>query len=129
LRDPFAAYLARTDYPWLRRGVVPFELCPHVFPGVMGKGPWTGGSPGGRALDHLQAMGRAVGVDGFGFLSLRHSWSTHAQTRWPVLGPARAAWMGHTTERTSLESYCHLDAANVRGLASLIVIPTSVAVQ
>jgi len=86
--------------------------CPWLFPGVTRKGPWTGGPAGDKPLDRLRAAGERAGVEGLTFLSLRHSFATHAEF-WG-LGPAiLQRILRHTTARTQWH-YRHADADNLR---------------
>ena len=89
-----------------------------LFPGVERLGPWTGGPPGEKALDQLKAAGRRAGVEGFTFLSLRHSWATHAEF-WGFSPAMIQRVLRHTTAQTQ-QHYRHADAANLRAIAGAI---------
>jgi len=106
---PVAEQLAEVLSRWLPR-----TGCQWVFPGQTRSGPWLGGGPGLKALDQVKAAGLRAGVDGLTFLSLRHSWGTHAESLWGLSGPTIQRVMGHTTERTSLDFYRHPDGDNLR---------------
>lgn len=94
-----------------------------LFPTVRRSGAWANGSCGSRPVDALKAAGRAVGVEGLTWLSLRHSWATHAETAWglPEAGIQRV--LRHTTPLTQ-RHYRHADAENLRGLASAVRFPS-----
>ncbi len=83
-----------------------------VFPNVYRTGPWVGGSPGRRPIDRMKAMGRKAGVEGFTFLSLRHSWATHAEF-WGLSDLQIQRVLRHTNTRTQ-EHYRHADGPNLR---------------
>lgn len=92
--------------------------CPWVFPNITRVGPWTGGPPGQRPIDRLKAAGARAGVEGFTFLSLRHSFATHAE-HWGM-GPAMLQRiLRHTTQQTQ-KYYRHPDATNMREAVSRI---------
>ena len=112
--EPLAAVLAdwlRDEQRlWMAR---PDTECPWVFPNVTRTGPWTGGQPGAKPLDRLKAAGKRAGVEGFTFLSLRHSWATHAES-WGLSPAMIQRVLRHTTVRTQWH-YRHADMANLRG--------------
>jgi integrase len=89
--------------------------CPWVFPGTTRKGPWVGGSPGDRPVDKLRAAGQRAGVEGLTFLSLRHSFATHAEL-WGLSETQIQRILRHTTTRTAREHYRHADNANLRAM-------------
>lgn len=80
--------------------------------------PWTGGVQGTKPLDQLQALGRRAGVEGLGFLSLRHSWATLAQ-HWGFSSLEIARVLRHTSTRTQAH-YLHPDADGLRRMADRI---------
>jgi integrase len=84
-----------------------------LFPNVSRTGPWTGGPPGHKPLDRLQAEAREAGLDGCTFQSLRHSWATHAEL-WGLGETMIQRQLRHTTRRTQ-EVYRHADVANLAG--------------
>lgn len=94
-----------------------------AFPGSRRKAPWLGGSPGRKPLDRLKAEALAVGVEGFTFQSLRHSWATHAEGPWGLSDPQIQRNLRHTTIRTSKQSYRHADLPNLRLIGAKVEIP------
>jgi integrase len=84
-----------------------------AFPGVTRKGPWTGGPIGKRPLDCLKSAALRCGVTGFTFQSLRHSWATHAESRWNLGEACIQRVLRHTTPMTQ-RHYRHADADNLR---------------
>jgi integrase len=93
----------------LRRASRPAQLW--LFPGSTGANAWTGGPPGYKPLDVLVAAGSAVGVDGFTFQSLRHSWATHGEY-WGLGETMIQRQLRHTTRKTQ-QVYRHADLANL----------------
>jgi integrase len=106
--------------PWIpRTGAI------WVFPGATRRAPWTGGPPGYKPLDRLKAEGLAAGVPGFTFLSLRHSWATHAE--WWGLGDTMIQrQLRHTTRKTQ-DHYRHADVANIAASVRSISFEAEVA--
>jgi integrase len=86
---------------------------PWLFPGAYCTGPWIGGPAGRKPLDCLKAAGRAAGVEGLSFQSLRHSWATHAESRWGLGDALIQRVLRHTTPLTQ-RAYRHPDLANLR---------------
>jgi integrase len=84
-----------------------------VIPNVTRTGPWVGGSQGARPIDALAAAGRAVGVDGLTFLSLRHTWATHGESAWGLSEGVIKRVLRHTTPMTQ-GFYRHADMENLR---------------
>lgn len=82
-----------------------------LVPRMDGLGPWTGGSPGDKPLDRLKDAAEAVGVRGFTFLSLRHSWATHGEF-WGLGETMIQRQLRHTTTKTQ-QVYRHADVANL----------------
>jgi integrase len=117
---PIAPALDAIVRPWL-----PLAGSVHAFPGTRRRTPWTGGSPGSKPLDRLKAAGLAVGVEGFTFQSLRHSWATHAEGPWDMTDPQIQRNLRHTTIRTS-RHYRHADLPNLRVIGSKVAIPMGV---
>ncbi|MDE2506188.1 MAG: site-specific integrase [Planctomycetota bacterium] len=101
--------LAEVLATWL-----PDTGCDWLFPGATKRGPWLGGPPGQKPLDRLKAAGRRAGVDGVTFLSLRHSFATHAQM-WGLSPLGLRAILRHTKLRTQ-SHYVHADEADAREL-------------
>lgn len=99
--------------------------CPWLIPGATGKSYWEGGPPGQRPLDRLKAAGEAVGVKGFTFQSLRHSWATHAE-RWGFGETLIQRQLRHTTIRTQ-QTYRHSDLPNLVEATSRVRIGIALA--
>jgi integrase len=93
-----------------------------AFPGAKRLGPWTAGPNGYRPLDRLKQAGRAVGVEGFTFLSLRHSFMTHGRGPWGLGSKQIQQMAGHTLEETQ-DHYLGFDIANQRAAAAKISFP------
>jgi integrase len=108
---PIPDALAPTLAAWLPRAAADVDK-PWLFPNALGTGPWLGGSPAYRPLERLRRYGVRCGVTGFSFLSLRHSFATHAEY-WGLSGLMVARILRHTNERTQL-GYRHADLANLR---------------
>ena len=72
-----------------------------AFPATRGAVPWTSGKPGSKPLDRLKAAGLRAGVEGLTFLSLRHSWATHAESLWGFSEALIQRVLRHTTPRTA----------------------------
>jgi len=83
-----------------------------VFPNAYRTGPWVGGMKGYRPLDRMKRLGQRAGVEGFTFLSLRHSWATHAEF-WGLSDAMIQRVLRHTNSRTQFH-YRHADADNMR---------------
>jgi integrase len=83
-----------------------------IFPNKMRTAPWTGGSPGYRPLEKLVAAGERAGVENFTFLSLRHSWASHAES-WGFGETMIQRVLRHTNTRTQ-QGYRHADLDNLR---------------
>ncbi len=108
--------------PW-----IPRAGCIWVFPGATRQGPWTGGPPGHKPLDRLKAAGAAVGISGLTFLSLRHSWSTHAEF-WGLGDTMIQRQLRHTTKKTQ-QLYRHADVANIAASVRSISFEAAVAAR
>lgn len=74
--------------------------CEWLFPGVRMVGPWTGGACGARPCDRIRQAGQEVGVAGLTFLSLRHSFATHARRQWGLSEIQLADVLRHTSPAT-----------------------------
>jgi integrase len=87
--------------------------CPWLFPSITGSSNWKGGCPGTKPLDRLHDVAKRAGVEGgMTFLSLRHSWATHAE--YHGYGPALIQRvLRHTTEQTAAKWYRHADLPNL----------------
>jgi integrase len=105
---PMPEALAQVLAQWL-----PHSGGEWAFPNAVGDGPWIGGSPGYKPLDRMKRLGKRAGVEGFTFVSLRHSWATHAEF-WGLTDAQIARVLRHTTPRTAIENYRHPDAVNLR---------------
>lgn len=90
-----------------------------AFPGPWKVGPWTGGSPGTKALDKLKTEADRIGIPGCTFLRLRHSWATHAEA-WGLSELEIMRILRHTTTNTSKRWYRHDDEANLQTAANKI---------
>jgi integrase len=93
-----------------------------AFPGVKRRGPWSGGMCGSRPVDRLQAAGLAVGVRGFTFLSLRHSFITHGSGPWGLGSIQIQQIAGHSLEDTQ-RHYLGRDRTNLRDAVATISFP------
>ncbi len=91
---------------------LPFAQCEWAFPNVYRTAPWTGGSPGYRPNDRIKRLGKRAGVEGFTFLSLRHSWATHAEF-WGLSEAMIQRILRHSNPQTQ-QHYRHPDATNMR---------------
>lgn len=85
-----------------------------VFPNLRGTGPWTGGPPGYKPLDQLQAAGRRVGIEGLTLHALRHTLATHLAGRWGLSVEQIRQILGHSDSRTTLDHYIHRDPGHLR---------------
>lgn len=95
---------------------LPHTGCEWAFPNSTHSGPWVGGSPGYRPIDRMKRLGVRAGVEGFTFLSLRHSFATHAEF-WGLSDTMIARILRHTTVRTQ-QHYRHADLANMTATVS-----------
>jgi integrase len=91
---------------------LPDTGCEWAFPNVYRTAPWTGGSPGYKPLDRMKRLGKRAGVAGFTFMSLRHSWATHAEY-WGLSEAMIQRVLRHTSPQTQ-RHYRHADATNMR---------------
>jgi integrase len=85
--------------------------CPYLFPNRCG-GPWLHGQAGYRPIDHLRRAGEEVGIQRMTFQSLRHSWATHAESRWGLSELVIQRVLRHTRSQTQ-EHYRHRDLPNL----------------
>jgi integrase len=114
---PIPPPLAEVLRAWLPRA-----RSRYAFPGVQRVGPWVGGSPGHRPVDRLGQAGRDVGVRGFTFLSLRHSYITHGAGPWG-LGPILIQQIaGHSIQDTQ-KHYLGRDRSNLTAAVASIAFP------
>lgn len=114
---PIPSELSRILEGWL-----PLARSNWAFPGVKRLGPWTGGLNGYRPLDRLKQAGEAVGVEGFTFLSLRHSYITHGSGPWHLGAREIQQIAGHTLIDTQ-KHYLGRDRANLRSAVATIAFP------
>jgi integrase len=91
--------------------------CPHLFPNVTRTNVWKDGCPGTRPLDQLKEAGERAGVEGFTFLSLRHSFATHAEGVWGLSPSQIQRCLRHTSLKTQWH-YRHADVENMKASAS-----------
>lgn len=112
LAGPLAEVLAR----WVRR-------CGDrwLFPGARLLGPWTGGSPGRKAIDEIKAAGARAGIEGLTILGFRKSLGTLAKS-WGVTQLELKALLRHTTVETQ-RYYDEEDAELLRAAADKITFP------
>jgi integrase len=96
-----------------------------LFPSLWADTPWTGGNPGTKPLDRLRQAAEACGVSGMTWLSLRHSWATHAETAWGLSEPAIQRMLRHTSPITSRQHYRHADADNLRAMVRSVSYRTA----
>ena len=89
-----------------------------VVPRRERRGPRIAGPSGHRPLDQLKLAGERAGVPGLTFLSLRHSYATHAE-RLGLSDAMLARVLRHSTTRTQAH-YKHPDLANMRGAVNRI---------
>lgn len=92
-----------------------------AFPGVRGRGPWTGGPNGGRATDRLRAAAEEAGVHGLTFQSLRHTFATCARRRWGISGLQLRDILGHAAAETQ-EHYVHGEPDVSRMVAAVAAV-------
>ena len=90
-----------------------------LIPTADRRSPWTGGNPGTKPLDRLKAAGLRVGVTGFTWQSLRHSWATAAEGAWDLTEPQIQRVLRHTRPMTS-RRYRHADAENLGRIGARI---------
>jgi integrase len=86
-----------------------------VFPNLGKSGPWRGGTYGKRPTDRLVSAGKAIGVEGFTPLSLRHSLATHYAGYWGLSEKQIQQILRHTTVMTQ-RHYVHADLVNLAEL-------------
>lgn len=98
--DVLREWLPRTGSEW-------------AFPHAYRTGPWTEGRVGKKPLDQVKAAGERAGVKGLTILSLRHTWATHAESRWGIPEAVIKRVLRHTSLATQL-NYRHPDMVNLR---------------
>ena len=97
-----------------------------AFPGVSGRGPWTGGAPGYRPIDALKAAGRAAGVGPVTWHGLRHSFATAALKHWGVPLWAVQRCLRHTSSRTTERYLAPDDTPRLVELVAAAAYPLTV---
>lgn len=90
-----------------------------LFPGLKRRQPWHGGGPGRRPIDALRRAAAAVAIPAISWQALRHSWATHAETRWGLSGPAIDRILGHAWQGVTAR-YTHADERNLVALAARV---------
>ena len=83
---------------------------PWVVPAHDRARPWLSGGKGGKPTQRLVEAGKAAGVMGLTFQSLRHSFATWGRRRWGISGPAMRDILGHTLILTHEVNYLHSPA-------------------
>jgi integrase len=92
-----------------------------VFPGIRGRGAWSGGKPGCRPIDaYRDAVRAAIGIDKALFKWLRVSWGTHGATAFDLTDPEIQAVLRHTTPLTARRHYRESDLANLREIGERV---------
>jgi integrase len=84
-----------------------------LFPGVTGKGPWSGGAPGYRPGDFLKAAGLAAGVPGVTWHGLRHTLAKLMVGRFGLTADQAKSYLRHADVRTTEGHYLHRDDAEL----------------
>ncbi len=90
----------------------PIPSCEWLFPTLNRKGPWTGGPPGTKPVQRLQAVALRAGVEGMTLQSLRRSLATHLEHH----GTGQAMItriLRHTDSKTTLTWYQQADVPNM----------------
>lgn len=93
---------------------------PWVIPSVRSEGPWHGGGPGRRPIDHLKAEAAKVGIQGITWRTLRASWATHAESLWGCTDPEIARVLRHTGAETGRRHYRQADLDNLRRIGARV---------
>lgn len=99
---PIAEELVPILRAWIFRGRSQW-----LIPRLDRRGPWRGGSVRDRPTARLVAAGRAVGVEGMTFQSLRHTFATHGRRRWGISAAAMRDILRHTSIDTHERHYLH----------------------
>jgi integrase len=86
-----------------------------LFPCSRADRPWLHGMTAHRPLGRVAALAERAGIAGVTLLSFRHTFQTHAATRWGFSAKEIQEVVGHTNERTQLH-YQHEDVDNLRAL-------------
>ncbi len=110
-RVPIITELFEVLEDWLPRTGSQF-----AFPGVRGKAPWTGGSPGYKPLHKVKGICERAGISGAFIHLFRHSFCTHLEGMGvPAAGAMRITGM---TQSKTLSYYTHADEKNLHGFVS-----------
>ena len=80
-----------------------------LFPGVMGRGPWSGGAPGYRPLDFLKAAALRAGVENATFHGLRHTLAKLYVSKFGGTADQARSLLRHTDASTTEAHYLHRD--------------------
>jgi integrase len=86
-----------------------------VFPNQGRSAPWGAATYGKRPTDRLVGAGKAIGVEGFTPLSLRHSLATHYAGYWGLSDKQIQQILRHTSVMTQ-RHYVHADLVNLAEL-------------
>lgn len=86
-----------------------------VFPQLSKDRPWVNGDSRYRPLEDLRRLAARAGVEGFTLHGLRHSWATHAESRWGLTVPQIQRQLRHSSPLTQLH-YRHADDVNLANL-------------
>jgi integrase len=97
------------------RGWQAFQTCNWVFPNKW-KRPWTGGSNGGKPLDHLKELAKRAGIEHATWKMFRHTLATHGKQWFGFTEEQVRAQLRHTTTETQ-RHYTHGDKENLHELA------------
>jgi integrase len=93
---------------------------PWVIPALRSEGPWHGGGPGRRPIDHLKAAGGKVGIEGLTWRTLRASWATHAESLWGCTEEQIMRVLRQTSPETSRRHYRQADLDNLRAIGARV---------
>lgn len=88
-----------------------------VFPNSRHTGPWESGSRRSKAINQIRDAGLACGIEGVCFLSLRHSYATHAEATWGLSELQLQRLLRHTNSKTQL-AYRHAEIEGLRAAVS-----------
>ncbi len=92
-----------------------------LFPNVTRSGPWLGGGPDNKAIDHVRDLGRRAGIPGLTMLRFRHTIGTLAEA-WGFSELELQRWLRHARTRTQ-DHYRAADIATLQLSASRITYP------
>lgn len=88
-----------------------------VFPNSRHTGPWESGSRRSKAINQIRDAGLACGIEGVCFLSLRHSYATHAEASWGLSELQLQRLLRHSESKTQL-AYRHSEIEGLRSAVS-----------